>query len=160
MLFRSTTSYKLPSTAGTYTVSATSAGYTTAAFTETATAPVKTLAVNGGNNQTGVEGSTLPTALTVLATSNGTKVSGLSVTFNDAKAGGTFNPTKAVTNSSGIASTTYTLPSTAKTVTITAGSVGYTSATFTETSTTSGKVLTVTGGSNQTGAGAPRFRRH
>jgi len=147
-----TTSYKLPTTAGTYTVSATSAGYTTAAFTETATAPVKTIAVNGGNNQTGVEGTTLPTALTVLATSNGTKVSGLSVTFNDAKAGGTFNPTKAVTNSSGIASTTYTLPSTAKTVTITAGSIGYTSATFTETSTTSGKVLTATGGSNQTGA--------
>jgi hypothetical protein len=147
-----TTSYKLPTTAGTYTVSATSAGYTTAAFTETATAAVKTIAVNGGNNQTGVEGTTLPTALTVLATSNGTVVFGITVTFNDAKAGGTFNPTKAVTNSSGIASTTYTLPGNPKTVTITAGSIGYTSATFTETATTKGKILTVTGGNNQTGA--------
>jgi hypothetical protein len=147
-----TTSYTLPSAPGTYTVTATSTGYSPAAFTETATAASKALTVNGGNNQTGVEGTTLPTPLTVLAKSNGTVVAGLSVTFKDNKAGGTFTPATAVTNSSGIATTSYTLPPTAKTVTITAGAVGYTSATFTETSIASGKIITVSGGNNQTGA--------
>jgi len=147
-----TTSYTLPTTPGTYTVTATSTGYSPAAFTETATASSKTLAVNGGNNQTGVEGTTLPTPLTVLASNGGSVVAGLSVTFKDNKAGGTFTPPTAVTNSSGIATTSYTLPTTAKTVTITAGAIGYSSATFTETSTAAGKIITVTGGNNQTGA--------
>ena len=148
-----TTSYTLPTTAGTYTITGNSAGYVSATFTETATAAVKTIAVNGGNNQSGVEGSTLPTALTVLATNNGKAVSGLTVSFIDNKAKGTFNPPNPVTNSSGIASTVYTLPKTAQIVTISAGAVGYSTATFTETSTVGGKVLTVTGGNNQTGEG-------
>jgi len=150
-----TTSYKLPTTPGTYTVTGSSSGYSSAAFTETATGTSgKTLTVNGGNNQTGVVGTALPTPLTVLATSGGTVVSGLSVTFRDNHAGGTFNPGTAVTNSSGIASTIYTLPSTAKTITINAGNVNYSTANFTETATnaTSGKVITVNGGNNQTGA--------
>jgi hypothetical protein len=147
-----TTTYTLPSTAGTYTVTATSSGYVPAAFTETATVPSKKLAVNGGNNQTGVEGTALPTPLTVAATSNGTIVAGLSVTFKDNKAGGSFNPATAITNSSGIATTTYTLPTTAKIVTITAGAIGYTSATFTETSIAAGKIITVSGGNKQSGA--------
>lgn len=149
------TSYKLPPTPGTYTVTASSSGYTAAAFTETATGTSgKTIAVNGGNNQTGVGGTTLPTPLTILATSGGTAVSGLTVSFIDNHAGGVFNPPNPVTNSSGIASTSYTLPAGAKTITINAGHVGYSTATFTETSTnaTSGKVITVNGGNNQTGA--------
>jgi hypothetical protein len=150
-----TTSYKLPTTPGTYTVTGSSSGYSSAAFTETATGTSgKTLTVNGGNNQTGVVGTALPTPLTVLATSGGTVVSGLTVTFRDNHAGGTFNPTNAITNSSGIASTVYTLPSTPGTITINAGNVNYSTANFTETATnaTSGKVITVTGGNNQTGA--------
>ena len=145
-----TTTYKLPTTAGTYTITGTSAGYSSATFTETATGAVKTLAVNGGNNQTGAAGSTLPTALTVLATTNGTATSGVSVSFTDG-AGGTFTPNPAVTNSSGIASTSYKLPATPGTYTVTASSTGFSSTTFTETATTSGKVITVTGGNNQTG---------
>ena len=146
-----TTSYTLPTTAGTYTVTASSTNYSSATFTETATSVVKTLAVNGGNNQTGATGSTLPTALTVLATNNGTAVSGVSVAFTDGSTG-TFTPNPAITNSSGIASTSYKLPTTAGTYTVTASSSGYTSATFTETATTTVKALTVTGGNNQTGA--------
>lgn len=146
-------SYKLPNTAGTYTITGSSSGYTNATFTETATAGTKTVAVNGGNNQTGVAGSTLPVALTVKATNNGTVVSGLTVSFIDNKAHGVFNPPNPVTNSNGIASTMYTLPSTAKTVTISAGAIGYSTATFTETSTAAGKVITVNGGNNQTGQG-------
>jgi len=144
------TSYKLPTTAGTYTVTASSSGYTSATFKETATTTTKVLTVTGGNSQTGAAGTTLPTALSVEATNNGTAVSGVSVTFKDINAGGTFNPTTAVTNSSGIASTSYTLPKSAKTITVTAGSIGYTSTTFTEKSTVT-KTLAANGGNNQTG---------
>jgi hypothetical protein len=144
------TSYKLPTTPGTYTVTASSSGYTSTTFTETATSTAKTLTVTGGNNQTGPAGTALPTALSVEATSGGSAVAGVSVTFKDNKAGGTFNPGTAVTNSSGIASTIYTLPKSAKTITVTAGSVGYTSTTFTEKSTVT-KTLAVNGGNNQTG---------
>jgi Putative Ig domain/Bacterial Ig-like domain (group 1) len=144
------TSYTLPPTPGTYTITGSSSGYTSATFTETATAGSKTVVVNGGNNQTGVAGSALPTALTVKATNNGTAVSGLKVSFIDNKAQGSFNPPNPITNSSGIATTMYTLPPSAKNITITAGAIGYTSATFKETSTVT-KTLAVNGGNNQSG---------
>jgi len=151
------TSYTLPSTAQTVSISATAAGYAPATFIETATGAVsQVLAVNGGNNQSGSVSTTLPTALSVLATSNGTAVSGLTVTFNDNGAGGTFGSPTAVTNSSGIASSTYTLPSTAKTITITGSATGYSSATFTETATQSVTKLGLVSGGQQTGTvGAP-----
>ena len=148
---QASTTYTLPSTAKTVTINATSAGYSTATFTETATSTVQTLAVNGGNNQSGTTGTTLPTALSVLATQNGNPASGVSVTFSDGGAGGTFGTPVAVTNSNGIASTTYTLPSTAQTVTISATSTGYTPASFTETATTSAQTLAVNAGNNQSG---------
>ena len=146
------TTYTLPSgSAKTITINATSSGYTTATFTETSTAATQTLAVNGGNNQSGGVGTTLPTALSVLATINGNPVSGVSVMFSDGGAGGTFGTPTATTNSSGIASSTYTLPSTAKTVTINATATGYSTATFTETATSSAQVLMVSAGNNQSG---------
>lgn len=143
--------YTLPSSAQTVTISATSNAYTTATFTETATGNVETLAVNGGNNQSGSTGTTLPTALTVLATINGNPASGVSVAFNDGGVGGTFGSPVAVTGSNGIASTTYTLPSTAQTVTVSATSTGYSTAKFTETATASSQVLGICGGNNQSG---------
>ena len=151
------TSYTLPATAQTISISATASGYAPATFIETATgATSQVLAVNGGNNQSGSVSTTLPTALTVLATNNGTAVSGLSVTFNDNGAGGTFGSPTATTNSSGIASTTYTLPSSAQTVTITASATGYSSATFTETATQTVTKLGLVSGGQQTGTvGAP-----
>jgi hypothetical protein len=146
------TSYTLPSTAQTISVSATASGYAPATFIETATgATSKVLAVNGGNNQTGSVSTTLPTALSVLATNNGTAVSGVTVTFSDGGVGGTFNPASATTNSSGIASTTYTLPSSAQTITVTASATGYSSTTFTETATQSVTKLGLVSGGQQTG---------
>ncbi|HEV2470511.1 MAG TPA: choice-of-anchor D domain-containing protein [Candidatus Sulfotelmatobacter sp.] len=145
------TTYTLPSSAQTVTISATSTAYAAATFTETATASVQTLAVNGGNNQSGSTGTTLPTALSVLATINGNPASGVSVTFSDGGAGGTFGTPVAITGSNGIASTTYTLPSTAQTVTINATSTGYSTATFTETATASSLVLGICGGNKQSG---------
>ena len=139
--------YTLPSTAQTVTVTASSSGYTSANFTEIA--DTLALSPNGGNNQTGSVGYVLPVALTVLASSDGSPVSGLSVSFTDNGAGGTFGSPTATTGSNGIASSTYTLPSTAKTVTINATSANYTSATFTETAATC--AMTTTAGNNQSG---------
>jgi hypothetical protein len=140
-----------PATAGILTITATSAGYTSGTFTETINGTTKSLAVNAGNNQSGQVSTKLPTALAVLATSNGNPVSGLSVTFSDGGKGGTFGTPTAITGSNGIASSTYTLPSTAETITITASATGYTSATFTETSTPAVATITVVSGGKQVG---------
>lgn len=144
------TKYTLPGTPQTITITASATGYSSATFTETATT-TEELAVSSGNNQTGGTGTTLPAALTVLATNNGSPVSGVTVTFSQGSANGTFNPPTAVTNSSGLASTSYTLPSTAQTVTVTAAATGYTSATFTEIAAL--QTLAATSGNNQTGTG-------
>lgn len=143
------TTYTLPSNVETVTITATGSGYTSATFTETATLNVLTLSPTSGNNQSGGTGTVLPAALVVTATSGGNPVSGVTVTFSDGGAGGTFGTPTAVTGSNGTASTTYTLPSTAQTVTITASSSGYASATFTETADT--LALSATAGNNQTG---------
>jgi hypothetical protein len=143
------TTYTLPSTAQTLTVTATATGYAAANFTETATASTQVLTATSGNNQSGAGGTTLPTPLTVTATNNGSAASGVTVNFTDGGVGGTFNPTSAVTGSNGTASTSYTLPSTAQTVTVTASATGYTSATFTETATAAVETLTATSGNNQ-----------
>ncbi len=140
-----------PTTSGTLTITASSPGYTSGIFTETITASNPTLTATAGNNQTGSAGTTLPVALTVTATQGGNPVQGVTVTFNDNGAGGTFGTPTAVTGSNGTASSTYTLPSTAKTISITASATGYTSATFTETSTSSVASIAVVSGGKQSG---------
>lgn len=89
---------------------------------------------NGGNNQTGFAGSTLPTPLSVAALNpyTGLPIAGVTVTFSDGGKKGIFNPPSAVTDSNGLASTAYTLPNLPQTLTITGSSPGYASATFTE----------------------------
>jgi len=145
------TTYTLPPTAQTVTITATSSGYSSTTFTETASAATAlVLTATAGNNQTGGTGTTLPTALTVTATNNGVVDPGVSVTFSDGGAGGTFGTPTVVTGTNGTASTTYTLPPTAQTVTITATSSGFSSATFSETAET--LALSPNGGNNQTGS--------
>jgi len=98
--------------------------------------PATSVAITGGNNQSGTAGTPLPQALTVLVTDQyGNPVSGNSVAFSDGGAGGTFsNSNPVTTGSDGIASQMYTLPASPKTVTITAAATGVTSAAvFTET---------------------------
>jgi hypothetical protein len=108
----------------------------------------------GGNNQSGNPGTTLPTALTVLASNlkTGAPIANVSVTFSDGGAGGKFSSATVVTNSNGVATTTYTLPNSAKTVTITASSTGYSSATWTETAVASVATIGLVSGGKQTGA--------
>jgi hypothetical protein len=119
------------------------------------------LTPTAGNGQSGNIGSTLPSPLTVeaLNPSTGTPVSGVSVTFSDGGKGGTFGTPVAITDSNGLASTTYTLPATAQTVTITATSSGFAPASFTETATsttaTVATITTVSGGKQKGTVGTP-----
>jgi hypothetical protein len=104
------TTYTLPEKIGTYTVSASATGYSSAVFTETATAGTATaLEIMSGNEQTTTVGKPLPVPLVVKvndAYDNG--VAGVSLSFTDNGAGGSFNPNPATTNSVGRVSVTYT----------------------------------------------------
>ena len=97
------------------------------------------LQVTAGNNQTVPSLGTAPLPLQVTAMNpyTGLPVSGVTVTFSDNKKGGVFNPPTAVTNGSGIASTSYTVPKVAGTYPITATYPASTTASFS---------LTVVGG--------------
>jgi hypothetical protein len=110
------------------------------------------LSVAAGNSQSGTVGTTLPTALQVLASNpySGTLYTGVAVSFSDGGKGGSFNPPTATTNSSGIATTTYTLPTVAGTFTLTASSSGYASTLFSATANPGLPASITCGGSNQT----------
>jgi len=73
---------------------------------------MSTLKANGGSGQTGAVGTILPRALSVKAIDaySGNVISGITVTFNDGAAGGSFGNPTPVTGRDGVASTTYTLP--------------------------------------------------
>ncbi len=94
----------------------------------------QTINPSAGNNQTGFVGTTLPVAITVVAKNpyTGLAVPGVTVTFGDGGKLGTFGTATAVTDSNGVASSTYTLPTLPQTITITVSSSGYAPATFTE----------------------------
>jgi hypothetical protein len=111
------------------------------------------LTATGGNNQSGNPGTQLPTALTVLASNlkTGAPVSGVTVSFTDNGAGGTFSSPTGTTNSSGVASVNYTLPAVPQTVTITATATGYSAASFTETGVSSVASLGLVSGGKQKG---------
>ena len=107
-----------------------------------------------GNNQSGAAGTTLPVALQAALrdpySGNPIHTAGIPVTFSaSGKVGSLSNP-NAVTNSSGIASTSYTLPSKTGSFTITAASPGYASATFVVTATQgTPATLSISSGSSQ-----------
>ncbi len=106
--------------------------------------PAATFPTQTGNGQTGSAGTTLPQALTVTlaAGSSGGTNTGASVLFSTdggSVSNGTTSGAKviAITNSSGVASVTMTLPSSTGTVHVTAEGpygLGHPIATFTETS--------------------------
>jgi hypothetical protein len=114
------TTYTLPEKIGTYSVSASASGYSSAVFTETGTASTPTaLAIKSGNRQTTTVGTPLPNPLVVRvhdAYNNG--VAGVSVSFTDQGAGGSFSTNPATTNSAGEVSVTYTAGNTPGTVRI------------------------------------------
>jgi hypothetical protein len=107
----------------------------------------------GGNNQTGVVGTTL--ALPLQAglqdpySGKAIATAGIPVTFKAIGNLGSFSNPTVNTDASGNASTSYTLPAKPGTYTITASSPGYVSAVFTVTATLSGPVAIVISSGNQ-----------
>jgi len=115
------TVYTFPKKAGKYTLTASAPNLGSVTATETALPgpPVAIISYKGAS-QTGPAGSTLPNPIVAQvrdASANG--VPGITVTFS-APGNGTLNPPSAVTDASGRASTTYTLPTTAGKVKVTA----------------------------------------
>jgi hypothetical protein len=129
------TTYTLPGEIGTYSVSASANGYSSASFTETGTASTPTaLAIKSGNKQTTTVGTPLPNPLVVRvhdAYNNG--VAGVSVSITDQGAGGSFSPNPATTNSAGEASISYTAGNTPGTVRIIVSALSLHNVSLTET---------------------------
>lgn len=150
-----TTSYTLPRTSGSVTVTAASSGYTSATFSETAVpGPAATIGTVSGFGQSGPVGTALPAALVAKAKdAYGNAVAGAQITFTDAALNGTFQPNPAITGTNGQASTNFTLPTVAKTnFGVTASSGTATSAIFHETSLAGAPTsMTTNGGNLQTG---------
>lgn len=90
-----------------------------------------------GNKQTGQVGTALPTPLRVVVGNVYTKkaMAGVTVNFSDGGKGGSFSNPSPVTNSEGIADTTYTLPPNPSTCKLSVSRTGFLSAYFTETAT-------------------------
>ncbi len=112
------------------------------------------LSVNAGNNQSAYVGTALPTALAVevINSYTGQPVQGVTVKFTATPAGGTFGSPTSVTNSAGIATTTYTLPTKPGTVTITASGSSATKTNFEETATAGPAIsLVLVSGGHQKG---------
>lgn len=109
-----------------------------------------------GSGQTGAAGTTLPTPLTIRITDpyTGAPRQGVTVTFAGK---GTFGNPTPVTDSTGTATTTYTLPTTfsSSSILISVTSTGFVSAAFLETVTpgTPASVAAVSGGSQSATAG-------
>ncbi len=109
------------------------------------------LSVFAGNNQTGTIGTQLKNSIAARATRDGSPQAGVTISYTDNGAGGSFTVTSGAANSNGVLATAYTLPSTAKAVTITATSAGYPATTFSETATGATQVLSVNAGNGQSG---------
>jgi hypothetical protein len=113
------------------------------------------LAVSGGNNQSAPVAGTLPLPIQVEASNpySGQPDPGVTVTFSDGGKGGTFNPPSAVTNASGLAVTTYTLPTKSGTYTLTASAPSFGNVTATEKALPGAAVKIISyGGAKQTAA--------
>jgi hypothetical protein len=130
-----TTSYTLPNKPGTYTITASSTGYASATFVVTATSGgPASLSISSGNSQKAPVTSPFPLPLNVkVKDAAGNGVAGIQVSFSDGGAGGTLSSPTATTNSSGIASTSYTTGTKSGVADITASVTPLTPVVFKET---------------------------
>ena len=149
------TSYTVPKTAGTYTLTSSGTGFGSASTTAIATAgQAVRITSSGGAKQTAAAGSTLPVPIAVKAQdANNNGVPGVTVNFT-ANKGGIVTPISAVTDATGFARTSLQLPTTVVTVTVTATSVGLTSKpSFLDYSVAGPAAnIVVSGGNNQSGS--------
>ena len=129
------TYYTLPKKPGAYAITASSAGYAGTTYTETATtSDPATISIASGNSQKGAVATPLPQALGVkVKDASGNALAGIQVSFSDGGAGGTLSPATAITNSAGIATTSYTTGIRPMSVGITASVANLNPAAFKET---------------------------
>jgi hypothetical protein len=148
---QASSTYKLPNLPQTLTLTVSAPGYSSATFTEQDNVgPVASLSVASGSKQVGTVGTTLPLPIVIRAKDAvGNLVPGATVAFTDGT-GGTFSPNPAITDSTGQATTSYTLPTVAKSLTVTA-SVGSIKTTAAEQSNAGpATAMTIVQGNNQT----------
>lgn len=93
------------------------------------------MSVSAGADQSAPTGTALPQPIQIQAVAAYTNVpeAGVPVSFSDGGKGGTFNPTSGITDGSGFASTTYTVPTKSGPYTITATAPNFGDLKFTET---------------------------
>ncbi len=128
------TYYTTGTQAGVVDITASVAGLTLVIFKETVQAgPATALNIYSGNDQTVKAGATTSKELEVIASDRyGNPVPGISVTFSDGGAGGSF-ATDLATTSAGIAGSRYTAPLTTGILTVTASAADLGSVLFTVT---------------------------
>ncbi len=147
--------YTLPKLVKTVKITCGAAGYTSVVFTAVANpGPVAVLALVSGAYQGATVGTTLANPLVVKAKDAYTNpVPGAQVTWSDGNVGGTFSANPVSTNSQGLASVYYQVPTAARKISVSASSPGVTAVTFPETSLAGPPASnTLVSGNNQTGA--------
>jgi alpha-tubulin suppressor-like RCC1 family protein len=126
-----------------------------AVFTATATAGApRVITITGGNNQNSNVGRALPIPLAIkLADQFGYPISGVRVTWTPGALSGTVVPVNDTSSADGSASANWTLGTNAfVTQTVVASAPGLTPIVFTATTKPdTGRVITITGGNNQSG---------
>jgi hypothetical protein len=142
---QASTTYTLPKKSQTITITCTSTGFAAGSFSEVGIAgPVTRGSIVSGNNQIGSVSTQLPAALVMqVLDPYSYGVPGVTVTFSDGGAGGTFSSTSVITDSIGDASTFYTTPNNPGTVTITASTSGIAPVKFSEIVTTTATGFTL-----------------
>jgi hypothetical protein len=133
------TLYKLPTKSNSYTLTASAPGYLAGLFTETAVpGPAHTLVAWNGNNQSAPVTKALPAPLIARVEDiDGNGLPGVTVTYSDTGAGGTFSTNPVTSDSRGLASVNYTTSTTAGALhgKVTATAAGLHSVLFFETVT-------------------------
>ncbi len=147
------TTYTVGKIAQSITISASNAGVLGLKFSETATSgPARWVVLISGGNQSAQVTTTLPKPVVAKVSAlYGNGVPGVSVTFADGGASGSFSADPVTTNSLGQASTTYTTSTKAGPVNIIASAAGLNPLKVSETATAgSVAAVTVIAGNNQT----------
>jgi hypothetical protein len=127
--------YQLPRSLKVVTITCTNPSTSSTKFTETSTSGVPTaLSIVSGNKQTAPPNTLLSKPFVVkVVDAAGLNVPGITVSFTDNGAGGSFSSNSVVTNSQGRASTEYTTGPNTGSVTVTASVTGLSPVNFTVT---------------------------
>ena len=152
------TNYTLPTKAQSIAFTVTATGYTQVLMSATAVPGPATMIVKfSGMGQTGAVGTALPAPLVMkLRDAYNNPIVGQPIAFSDTAPHGSFSPNPAITNSTGLATVTYTLPTSTQPIstktTFATGTYGTLSATMTDKAVVGPATsLTIASGNNQIG---------